>query len=313
MLVLDHIPKTAGTALRQVARANAPPGDVVDLDAEVWLARHRIDQTGHGPTAWRDGQAFFRSFYDSLPGERRSAPVCFLGHSAPMFIAAVTDRPVRAFCLLRDPVDRMVSLYRHLKLRETWTQKRTWTGFPGFLEAMRREGWTLKDAYRELGSPSGASVPGRDEFSALFNGQTRHLLGGTDFPGTMPFEPGAEDLADYKERVSRLLSERYVVGTQDRFSQSVRLFADTFGWRRSFLPRARVNPTPLGWEEIDPETRELIRVHNRLDAELHARYSERLRDLPSTSRLSDANWRVRRRVARRVGALRNRLRTPVSE
>lgn len=306
VLVLTHVPKTAGTALWSVAKANYGARNFVDLDVELVRGRPNLARGGER-TVRNEALEFFGTYYGSLAPARKSEVGCFLGHSAPMFIPAVTDRPVRAFCLLRDPVERVQSLYLHL-LRRQKRPKSMWTHLPRFLEPMQREGWTLKDVYRELGSRSGESFPLRDSFWSLFDGQARHLLMGTVDPAAMSYNPDAEELDDYKRKVDRLLADSYVVGTQDRFSQSVRLFADTFGWRMKFLPRANANPNPAGRDEIDDETRDLIRSHNRLDAELHARYSERLRDLPYTSRVSDVRWKARQRAAKRVLSFSKKLR-----
>lgn len=126
-------------------------------------------------------------------------------------------------------------------------------------------------------------------------------------PSEIPLEPDDEQLDSYRREVDRLLADRYLVGTQDRFSQSVRLLGEAFGWRRMFVPRLNANPDSSLRDRVDEETLELIRAHNRLDAELHAHYSERLREVPRTSRMSDARWKAHRQADRRVRRLRRRL------
>lgn len=82
---------------------------------------------------------------------------------------------------------------------------------------------------------------------------------------------------------STLLEKTYVVGVQNRFSPSLRVFADAFNWRRLFVTRVNVGALRGGPHEamIDDETCSLIRSYNRLDRELHAHSSRRLEGKPS--------------------------------
>lgn len=321
LLIQHHIPKTAGTSVRQVARANYKPSEVVGIDwwtkpfnrlVDVEAGRvRRADGTVDwerltvGPATMVEGA---REYYRSLPHRERIR--CFMGHLAGFLLPVVDDRPVRAVCMLRDPVDRVISLVRFAE----WSTAQRGEGMGDtsiVIQAMRSRGWTLKDVYRELGGsgalPTELSLP----FGRLFNGQARHLLASSPDANEIPFRAGGEDLDAYGRETLELLQDRYVVGTQDRFSQSLRLFADSFGWSHVFLPRARPGPGPGQVEEIDEETKALIRAHNTLDSELHTHFSERLRGSHSVSAFSryrgSAYFRmhnVRRGLQRRVGGRR---------
>jgi hypothetical protein len=319
LLIQHHIPKTAGTSIRLVTRANFKPSELVQIDwwtepfrglleREAARRPHSGARLEIPPIGRETLVETARRYYESLPQRQRVR--CFMGHLPGFLIPVVTDRPVRAACMLRDPVERVVSFVRWAE----WSAAQKGEDRGGFgvtRRAMRERGWTLKDVYRELGGsgalPPELSVP----FGPFFNGQTRHLLASTDDARDIPFSTGEEGLDDSRERVFKLLGDLYVVGTQDRFSQSLRLFADSFGWSKIFLPRARPAPAPDQVDEVDEETRELIRAHNGLDSELHAHFSERLRQLPSvtaSSRLRgtvylrlDRVRRLRRRVTGRLG------------
>jgi len=309
VFVFHHIPKTAGSALRAVVMANAGT-NFVDLDRELLRGRPDLLEADP-PTRRREGLTYFRSHYSARPPAREKDITYFAGHSAPLFLPGVSDPSVRAFCLLRNPIDRVLSMYFHLQRRGRWPGG---GHGPAWERVSREEGagaierntWTLKDIYQASRSSAG-SLPPRSRFADLFNGQVRHLLMGRVDPSEIPLEPDDEQLDSYRREVDRLLADRYLVGTQDRFSQSVRLLGEAFGWRRMFVPRLNANPDSSLRDRVDEETLELIRAHNRLDAELHAHYSERLREVPRTSRMSDARWKAHRQADRRVRRLRRRL------
>jgi hypothetical protein len=308
VFVFHHIPKTAGSALRAVVMANAG-ANFVDLDRQLVRGRPDLLEADQ-PALRREGLAFFDSTYGDRPHDGGDDARYFAGHSAPLFLPAVRDRSVRAFCLLRDPVDRVLSMYFHFR-RHFQTPKAqarsAQVRFAGLVEPLERESWTLKEIYQTSES-SGESLPPRSVFTDLFNGQVRHLLMGSVDPSEIPLEPDHERLDIYKQRVDRLLGSGYLVGTQERFSQSVHLFGETFGWRRRFVPVLNANPDSSLRERVDGETLELIRVHNQLDAELHDRYSEQLRNVPATSRVSDARWKAYLQAHRRARRLRRRVR-----
>jgi hypothetical protein len=297
LLLHHHLAKNAGTSLQRVLRAN--------FDSEQLFENYVVLPEIDGRRWWRD-------WYASLDGSRRARLRCVGSHTAQLLLPIVTDRQVIAFTVLRDPVDRVRSLYNHA-LRQHG--RRRAAGEPLDRELLANEilgrGWTLKDIYREVGDRDPDEVP--LVFRIFFNGQTRELLANSDSARTLPLTTGA-GLEPHRRSVLDLLSERYLVGTQDRFSQSVRLFADRFGWRTVFLPHARAAPD-RGGPELDAETRSLARTYNTLDTELHRRYSEELASLPSVSGLDQARWRARRRLARAVRGARKaprRLRSRVA-
>jgi hypothetical protein len=224
---------------------------------------------------------------------------------APFLIEAVSDRPVRAFTMLRDPVELVVSNYLFAVWQaESLGRDAPWTPI---VEAMREREWTLRDVYLELGDRQEPLSRLHAMFLPFFNIQSRHLLLGKVSPVEMPFCTDGRSVGDYRERAFGVLADTYVAGTQDRFSQSVRLFADSFNWRRAFVPRANVGPLRSRAAEVDAETRRLIRSYNSIDAELHGHYSQRLAGMPSTGRLRQVHGRSSVRFRRRASAIRHRL------
>lgn len=307
LLIHHHLAKTGGTSLWRVMEANYGAGELMNLDAQPGTAagrqpsrRGRAERSAApAKLEWQvkgDPGTWFRDYWESLTPAQRDRIRCIGSHTAQHLIPVVDDRPVRAVCMLRDPVGRIISLYLFMQ----WRVDRLGVGGPArrTIEEMRKREWTLKDVYRELGGP-GSPPNGLDElFWPFFNGQAREVLAPEVDRLALPFDPAARELGDYRDRARRALSETYLVGTQDRFSQSVRMFADAFGWRRSFVPEMRVNPQTSRRDEFDEETRSLIRAHNQIDADLHGRYSERLATMPGTRRLPETAWRIRERARR---------------
>lgn len=307
-MIFHHLPKTAGSSLGQVVRANLRPGEFFVDNSLQFASAGLPDEESFSVREASLG--WWRDWYESLTGEERARIRCVASHTAQFLVPSVHDRPVRPFALLRDPVERVMSLY-HFALARAEADRRR--GVPERLGGrqlvtgiMRENGWTVADVYRELGrrdAPSGYRLI----FSFFFNGQARELLYPYLDAAELPLTPEAGDLEDYRARAFDVLST-YVVGTQERFSQSVRLFADSFGWRRAFIAKKNV---AFHRPEIDEETRSLIRAYNSLDTELHAHYSAKLEGRPETGRLKDVHGKVSLRVRRGARKARRTLRAGV--
>jgi hypothetical protein len=286
LLVHHHLPKTAGRSLRKVMEANYASGELADL-----TGREEGD-----PARW------YRDYWKSLEPGAKTALRCVSSHNAQHLIPAVEDRPVRAFCTLREPVERVISLVFFI----AWMDEHG--RHSPMLAAMRERDWRLGDVYRRLGRGGACSEADAALFWPLFNGQAREIAAPYLEPSSAPFDPRAPGLEGLGDRVTSLLSEHYVVGVSERLSQSVRLFAESFGWRRTFVPEVNVRPYGFQRSEIDDETRALIRAHNRVDAELHAGHLTRVAALPGTSRAGDLRWRAGRRGRRALRRTRSTAR-----
>lgn len=304
LLIHHHLAKTAGSSLARVLRANFRGDQVFALDG-AFMPRparaadgatlpsgqheHRFDTVREDLLRW------WRTWYESLATEERARIRCVRSHTAHFLIPAVNDRPVRPFTLLRDPVERMVSLYHFSLARwDAYSRGEISRAAGDHLigRTIRENGWSIADIYREVGGNGGVET--RKAFAFFFNGQARDILYPYLDTTELPLTLSETELEDLRRRTEEVLS-KYVVGTQDRFSQSVRLFADSFGWRRPFVPHMNVTPRPI---VIDDATRSLIRAHNALDDDLHAWYSATLERRRRTGRLTEVRARAE------VGALR---------
>jgi len=256
LVIFHHMPKTAGTSLRKAMLANYA------RDGSVLL--YRGDERTGAPPPRRPAE--YREWWRTLDPERRERLRLVASHSANCLTRFV-DRPFRVVSLLRDPVDRVASLYDFFKWQTTRDDRPAWELEVGD-ELVGRD-WSLADIYLNLGGGGPSSSPLHQVFAEFFNGQTRSVLKPWDEDAALGYWVGQPDEAiDLKARALDLLFRQYVVGVQERYEQSLQLFASSFGWDELAVHRLNVRePEPL-----DPETRELVAAHNEIDAELHAHF-----------------------------------------
>ena len=256
LVIFQHMPKTAGTSLRKSILANYGPGEAMLL---------------YGHTESRDRPpprlpAEYREWYRTLDPHARERMRLVASHSANCLTRFI-DRPFRVLSLLRDPVERVASLYGFFRWQATRDGRPEWERDVG--DELNARGWTLADIYLNLSGARASSSPLHNRFAEFFNGQTRAVLHPWDLGDEVRYWSGQPDGAvDLKRHALDLLSRQYVVGVQERYAESLTLFARTFGWRE--LPVHHLNVR--AHEELDSDTRELILTHNELDAELHAHF-----------------------------------------
>jgi hypothetical protein len=153
-------------------------------------------------------------------------------------------RPAAYITLLRDPVTRVVSLYRYIRNNPRHRLHDQVTS-----SQMSLETFLLRDTAR----------------AELVNGQTR-MLSGAGEP-----DPGPAELDRAKEH----LESFEVVGVTESFDASLLLIADRFGWRTPFyfsrndFANRRRRPGGSAGELAERELR-LIRERTELDQELYA-------------------------------------------
>jgi hypothetical protein len=249
LLLFHHVPKTAGTSLISILRRDYAPDEFLAL---------------YGPDAWSDARALAAN---GVPAGVR----CVATHTTEVLVAGLGDS-FRACSLLRDPVERVVSMFHFiLSIADRNPHRGGRLG-----RAVKALGWSIGDIYRNLAGGSEASSDRHRLFSVFFNGQTRHLLGPYHSTGGMPFAEGCPPaLSPYAARAEAELDRRYVLGTIEQFPRSVELFARRFGWSCLGHPRERVSDRPPS-ERLPAEQRSLILRYNALDAELHGRVSARV-------------------------------------
>lgn len=221
-VVFLHIPKTAG-------------------NTATWLLeRHYAPQRRHAvPTQPREIPPLdqINAGLRALPPERLEGLELVTGHY-PFGIHEALPRRARYVTFVRDPVERVVSLYYYLRSHPR--------------HHLRGEANRL--SLREFAE--------RNVSGNLHNGQTAFLAGRGIWHDRFDEELLAEALA-------HLESDFAAVGVTERFDESVLVFRRQLGWSaRVYYRRLNVNRTRPR-HELDPQTRDALEGLNQLDRRLY--------------------------------------------
>lgn len=214
-LVFIHMPKTGGMSMRQILLREC--------------AR---------PTFWIVDPVRDTAELRSKPVEERGRLTLVEGH---MYygVHEFLPRPCVYMTVLRDPVERVLSYYSHVREREEHHLHEAMRGL-SLSECIRR-GMTVElDNYmtRALTSLRNVGVP--------FGGVTAEML---------------------SEAKSHL--EGMYVGLTERMEESVAYFRSVLGWRRREVPRMNVTAARVRRQDLPLSEVEAIRAANALDLELY--------------------------------------------
>ena len=264
VVIFLHVPKTAGTTCRS-------------LIEQRYAAEETFTFTDFGDIAR------FRNLSQAVRDEYR----CLQGHLT-FGVHEYLSRPATYLTFLREPVDRLVSVYYFI------------LGNPYH---------DLHDRFVRSGLSLREMVEHHPEL-LRDSGQVR-LLAGVDVPfGGVTRE--------HLELAKANIEQHFpVVGLLERFDESLLMMAKEFAWSTPYYQRQNTTAVRPTVPELDPETRSAIERHNELDAELwdfaRARLQRRIEALgpsfqKSLNAFRRANERRRRmrlswqRCQRRVGA-----------
>lgn len=269
LLIYHHLPKTGGTSLLSVVKENYGPGEVAELYRDVAKLHSEAAAEGGIP----DDTEWYRDWYGSLPEAERDRIRCVASHTAQHLMPSL-GRPFRAFCLMRDPVERVWSQYHFLRRLSAKEGKRGRGAVTG--QEIEQRGWELADIYRELGGGGPRTSKLHEQFKGFFNGQTRSILAPWRDQSKLEYWAGVPEQGDaLRVRALEILELHYVVGVQEQFERSLERFAAELGWQRLSVPRLNSEATATRGRP-DAETRSLILAHNQIDAQLHARFAEQV-------------------------------------
>jgi hypothetical protein len=191
-------------------------------------------------------------YLQALPPERRQTIRVYIGHF-PYVVRELLGFEVLAATLLRDPVERTISLLRQLKRTQPWeeaSERRPLTELP------------LEEVYEH---PMVFGPLIHDHQTKVFS-MTR-----ADEPQTYM------DLIDVDSRRLALakanLAEVEVLGTMEHFGDFLDETQERFGWK--VVRGARKNATPeADLTPVDPALRRRIAADNAIDLELYEHAKE---------------------------------------
>jgi hypothetical protein len=231
-----HIPKTAGTTFSVSVLQN-----LFDLD-EICLAYHYPEIL-------------------SIPPAELSKFRLFRGHLFYFFYRILPAKPVY-LTFLRDPVERVLSLYDHICRDTRHFQHDAMRSLKDGLRDAVRSPELLPpnfqvtalacdlDPVRVMAAARAAHPEGLDEYSVIYGEMTKR-------------PPTRDDLAIACGR----LEEMEFVGIVERFDESVKLLCSTFEWKVPAYESMNIAPVRTRRDGIAPDILEaLMQTHEFLGA-----------------------------------------------
>lgn len=219
VIVFYHLPKSAGTTLNRILRHNYRPDEMVES----------------GP----DTQGFIAEL-EALSPERLAA-IRFLQGHFPFGVHERLPQRARCFTILRDPVDRVLSQYYHVRRDPDY-----------FLhDLIHNNDYSLPELL-DSGIPL-----------MMNDGQVR-LLSGVYTGANM----GEVTEGMLVTAIANLRSCE-VVGLTEQFDLSLVLLQRAFGWRYICYEPVNVGHNRPPATEISAETIEAVRHYNRMDTLLY--------------------------------------------
>jgi hypothetical protein len=241
VLFFLHVPKTAGLAVTEHVLRPEYSSTPYREDADGWIQAGMLFFPGY------DG--FFKPRTATLDPEfvralHHRAVAVVSGHYSYGLHEQLPERPTAYMTMLRDPVDRVWSLYRHIN---AWTDDGVLIGDAGLRYERDVDLHVLYErfALRELD-----------------NDQTRRIAGVEP-----PYGECTNEVLELAKR--RLERDIHFVGLAERLTESMQLAARTFGWTRPLQLERRNESSPEDGAEIDSDLRALIADHNRFDVALY--------------------------------------------
>ena len=238
-VIFLHIPKTGGLTLRHVLARQAPADQVYEPHLKAGQARERhlahvVEGADEAPVpAGQDRNRPHAEAIAAMGPERVAEMRIAFGHFWYGIHQALEPNPWTYVSMLRDPVDRVLSLYQHRVEKHGLTQ-------------------------------SVEEYVAADRDPAMRDGQTRRLVGSDSSLYRAPVTD--EMLAAAKAHIE----ERFaVVGLTERFDESVVLLGRVFGWSDVRYVRRNVRSDRPRRESLSSEALEAILDRNRHDAELY--------------------------------------------
>lgn len=239
LAIFLHIPKTAGSSLSACFNLNFAPSQQLYLDAGV------MQLPPHSPeSAARWDEKIIREYCEQNAKNIRYAHGHLAFYGVHHWLGE--EYAPQYFTFLREPVARVISLYRYVKgqSEHDWNRE------------ISENNWTLENWARQS-----AWLKKRD-------GQTRRILLGSEDRSTHGAALHAPQLETAHLKIAKArLREFWFVGLTETFHDDAHFLYGQFGFRH--FARDLVVNANRGNEQISSATRDLIAQQSPLDWQLY--------------------------------------------
>jgi hypothetical protein len=226
MLLFLHIPKAAGSTLNKIIERQYPARSIYKIDTEE--PQRSMDE------------------FKALPPTAKAQLKVLLGHM-PFGFHQYFTQPTTYITILRDPVDRIVSMYFYILRHKKHYLHKELTSRNISLEEFVSEGYSPETENGMVKAISANFTP--------WGGATR---------------------ADLETALANVEKHFSVVGISERFDETLWLMKKRFGWRFPYYLKENVTPERPAKERISPEALQTIQKNNLLDQELYDYAQQRL-------------------------------------
>jgi hypothetical protein len=290
LFVFFHIPKTGGTTLEKIIQ-RAVPAEKIFLVNYYGPAKSSLLVRSSGQIA---------TYLQQMSPARRQSIAFVIGH-VPMDIDTLFDRPSRYFTIIREPVDRCLSNFFHLKMEANSPET------AAHLPIYQR----IKNMTLEQYLDSGIGLDSD-------NHQVRMLAGcpQLDAPWSEDGRPVAFPAVEPRHlaMAKRNIEERFLVaGTLEQFPQLTWYLKRVYGWplHRCFYVKRRGNSSRPRIDEVSLQTRRRLEQSNQFDMELYdwvnSRFARQIAELQPQFGRQVRRFTRLNSMAQRAAALRHRM------
>gem|GEM_PF-919515 len=233
ILIFSHIPKTAGTSLRNILSNNYKNSEIFNC-------------YGDNPER-KSTKQLVEELSQLLAQEKQPQIKVIAGHMGYGVHQLIPPYPVKHMTVLREPTERVISYYSHVKRHFK----------NGLGDVARRV--SIKEFIE-----SRLSIE-------VDNWQTRYLSGRGWQKYTLGIGENiayGECSQEMLEQAKSNLSKYYTFGIQEKFPESLELFGKTFAWQ---VENIVVNKSTekIQAKELDEGTKSCIQAHNQMDIQLY--------------------------------------------